>query len=609
MGDTGHFILGGDDPAARRCERLCWLGALVLGLLQAWGRRHISADGLLYIGADSIAYLDQGDAWLRGDWATALNAMWSPLYPWFTGLTLHLFRPPPYQEFTVIRLLNFVIYCGALASFAYCLRRLIGIRGAHVINYYEPTDPNVEPENAPRRGWLAPRLLFIFGYAMFIWASLQMNRVSRISPDVLVTVWAYLAAGLVLRMKAGDARWRNFVLLGAVLGAGYLTKTVMFPLAFVWLACALCAGGRMRRALPRVVVALCVFLCIAAPFVVALSRRQQRLTIGDSARLNYAWYVNGVEPFTHWQGGGVGGRPLHPTRHVFTAPDVYEFAAPVGGTYPPWYDPTYWYAGVVTHFSLRQQLRAIAHNLLFILRFISARLFLYTVLLCLALLFYLSARGRRLLRDLAAYWVVLVPALAACCVYVLVNVEPRYLAPFFTLIALGLFAAVSPCADEGAARVLPATVWAVVLTCALSLAPDAARDLLATARDAVRGSTLYDAQWQVADELRRQGVPEGAPVAVVGDAMYAAWPRLARVRVVAELPAKPLGNVETFWAADVARRYRVLGALIIEAQAQVVVAKDVPRHALADGWQPLGATGYYYLPVAILYHATKLAPP
>ena len=55
--------------------------------------------------------------------------------------------------------------------------------------------------------------------------------------------------------------------------------------------------------------------------------------------------VNGV-PWYHWQGGPPGnGAPVHPTRQVATNPDIFEFAAPIAGTYPPWYDPTYWDEG------------------------------------------------------------------------------------------------------------------------------------------------------------------------------------------------------------------------------------------------------------------------
>ncbi|HEX8070024.1 MAG TPA: hypothetical protein VF546_08750 [Pyrinomonadaceae bacterium] len=594
--------LGGDDGTRRR-ERLCWAAALALGFLQAWGRRHVSADGLLYIGADSIAYLDQADAWWRADWAAAVNAMWSPLYPWLLGLVLRLFQPGPYQELTAARLLNFVVYAGALASFAFCLRALLRIRGSHIIfgpQENEATDAqdaaHAAPNDARVYGWLSPPVLVLVGYAVFVWTALQMNRVSRISPDVLVAAFVYLAAGLLLRMRAhrgGLAPWRTFALLGLTLGVGYLAKTVMFPLAFVFLACAFCAAGRTRGALLRVLLALAVFLCVAAPLVLALSRKQGRLTVGDSARLNYAWYVNGVQPYTHWQGGpAANGTPLHPTRRLSDAPAAYEFASPVAGTYPPWYDPTYWYEGVRARFEPRAQLRAVARNLIFLARFGRARPFLPALFVALALLHYFGGRKRRLARDVATYYVLLVPALVACALYLLVNVEPRYLAPFVALLALALSAAVSSPRTKWRQRAQTLTIYALLLACALALAPAAARDALATLRDARDGSARADAQWQLADELRRAGGAPGARVAVVGDAMYAAWPRLARVRVVAEVPAQPAGNVASFWTMDAPRRQQLLAAFA-QAGAQFVVADSAPPAAASEGWQRLRQTDAY----------------
>jgi len=550
---------------------------------------------LRYIGADSISYLDLGDAWMRGDWAQAINAMWSPCYSWLLGLTLRIFKPIPYQEFTVARLLNFGIYSAALAAFAFCLHALLRARLARMTDKRAQDSATEKSHARAYTSALLPDcVLLLIGYAVFIWTALAMNRVARVSPDLLVSVWVYLTVGLLLRMRAGDLRWLNFVLLGLVLGVGYLTKTVMFPLAFVWLACAIFAIKPRRRIAPRIFVALLVFLFVAMPFVVALSRTEHRLTIGDSARLNYAWYVNRITPFTHWQGEPAGsGTPAHPTRQIFTAPNVYEFAAPVAGTYPPWYDPTYWYAGVTPHINLRQQAHASARNLFLLARFICAHIFLLAALLSLAMLFYFSRRGRTPIGDVTMLWIVSLPSLIACGLYLLINIEARYLAPFFTLIALSLFACVRLPETLTAQRLTRVTVAVILLACAVSLAPDAARDVYATTRDAFTNQAVTDdVQWQIASELQRLGVRPGAQVAIIGDAMYAAWPRLARVRVVAELPVKPEGNVAAFWTVDEARQQQIIAAFA-RTSAQVIIAQDVPQGVATDGWQRIGQTNHY----------------
>ena len=565
----------------RRWEHLCWLVAIVLGLLQAWGRRHDSSDGLTYMGADGISYLDIGDAYMRGDWHAALNAMWSPFYSWLLGLTLHVFRPSPFWEFTVVRLLNFVIYLVALFSFVVFLRAL---RHDHVV------DRGSLSAQLPDWSWL------VFGYSIFIWSSLLMNRVSRTSPDILVSAVVFTASALLLQIRARPTRWRLFVGLGLFLGMGYLIKTVMFPLAFVFLLMALLLARRVigfKHALPRVALSLLLFLAIALPFIVAISRTRSRFTIGESVRLNYAWYVNKTTPFIHWQGGPPGnGTPLHSTRQIFSSPAVYEFASPVGGTYAPWYDPSYWYEGVSPHLDVKQQLSALARNVAIIYSLLFHLFFLVPIVLVLFLLFYMSERKREIARDIAEYWFLILPSLAAVVLYLLVNIEPRYLAPFVPALVLGVFAGLRLDLTPATKRLLSGVCIAVVLFFCFSIAPLTLRSAYSTVLDLFPGqSAARDVQWQVADGLQKMGVRPDDSVASVGNTMFAAWPRLARLRVVAEIPETSAGDVEKFWSANAEVREQVLAAFA-GTGARVVVADDAPSWATREGWRPLGSTNY-----------------
>ncbi|MDX6271303.1 MAG: hypothetical protein QOD28_2526 [Acidobacteriota bacterium] len=599
--------------APRRLEKLCWLVAAALGFLQAWGRRHDSGDGVAYMGADGIAYLDIGDAYWRGDWAAAVNAMWSPFYSWLTGLALRLFQPTPFQEFTVVRLLNFALYLLSLAAFVLLLRELERFRrhltnndGDSQVNSHadaqtdsqvsapanSQTDSHADAHALPRRAWL------IFAYALFIWTSLSMNRVARTSPDVLVSALVFVASALLLRIRTRRAGWLAFALFGLTLGVGYLTKTFMFPLAFVFLASSLFACGNLRRAVPRVAVALLVFLVVSTPFVVALSRAKHRFTIGDTGRLNYAWHVNGTTSFIHWQGepAGASGTPAHPTRKLSDAPALYEFAAPVAGTYPPWYDPTYWYEGVRPRLSLKQQLKAVARNLLLAYEFLFYRFFPGAIAAALFILFYTSRRcPRDIARDIARYWFIIFPALIASASYLLIHFEQRYFAPFVVIIGVSLFNAVRLPPTDDARRLVGALVFVTLVTFALSLGYYSARDLYSTVVDLAPGrAARRDVQWQVAEELRRLGVAPGEPVASIGNTMFHAWPRLARVHVVAEISTRPTGgDVEKFWAGDAALKARIVETFA-RTGARVIVAEGIPAWASnADGWQRIGATHFY----------------
>ena len=73
-----------------RVERRLIQGLILLGILggaiHAWAARHI-------VWTDGICYLDMGDAFWRGDWKTAVNASWSPLYAWLIGLSVLILKP------------------------------------------------------------------------------------------------------------------------------------------------------------------------------------------------------------------------------------------------------------------------------------------------------------------------------------------------------------------------------------------------------------------------------------------------------------------------------------------------------------------------------------
>ena len=66
------------------------LVAVALGLIEVWVFRHNIKD------VDGISYLDMGDAYLRGDWMTAINGLWSPFYAWILGLSMLALKTSPY---------------------------------------------------------------------------------------------------------------------------------------------------------------------------------------------------------------------------------------------------------------------------------------------------------------------------------------------------------------------------------------------------------------------------------------------------------------------------------------------------------------------------------
>src|SRR5216683_2745491 len=280
--DRPAFLAVSQHVRERRLVVFFWALALLLGAVQAWtGRNAMNEDG--------IAYLDIGDAYLRGDWSSALNSYWGPFYSWFLGLTLFILKPSPHWEFAVVHLVNFAIFVGTLWCFHFFL--------AELVDQHQRSFKASEQEMFG----LPPWAFFALGYALFVWFSLDWISIRIVTPDMGVSAVVYLASGLLLRMHRQRGDWSNFILLGVVLGCGYLIKYPLFPLAFVFLTISVFSMRNARKGLTRALVALVVFLAIGGPLFVAFSYRAGHLTFEDSGRLNYAWNVNGVPAYAHWQ--------------------------------------------------------------------------------------------------------------------------------------------------------------------------------------------------------------------------------------------------------------------------------------------------------------------
>ena len=521
--------------------------------------------------ADGISYQDMADAILRGDWRLSINGHWSPLYPWLLAAARRLLKPDAYGMFSVTHLVNFLAFCALFGSFQFLWRQLRDYEAA------------LGTEDS-RDCWVAlPRGFHLaLVYSLFIWLALRLIPVALVTPDMCMAVFVLLACGFLLRVRMGRGGWTSFVLLGLALGFGYLAKAPIFPLALVFLATSLFAAPSLPKAVRRVLVASVVFLAVSAPLIVALSVKEGRPSFGDSARLNYACHINGVA-WVHWQGDsppGVG-LPKHPTRKVFPDPAVYEFAAPIQGTYPPWFDPAYWNEGLEPHFEVRNQLRILEHNARIYLE-----LFLKGGLTPMVLIFFALVKHserRWWLGQIGKTWFLLVPALAGMAMFAPVHVEMRYIGSFVVVFWVTLLAAIRLPDSPQVAR-LARVLTAIPIVSLLAIA------LLSTAhylRADVR--QVDETNQRVAQWLSRNGTRPGDWVALIGFGREAYWARLAGLRIVAEMPIE---NSARFWGADSALRSQVTGAFA-RTGAKILVAEKVPPSAPLAGWTRIDQTNYY----------------
>lgn len=533
--------------------------AIGLGALQAWAARHTMT-------SDGICYLDMADACLRHDWKMAVNGLRSPFYSLLLALTLRIMKISPDKEFAATHLANYGIWLAALASFEFFWRQLINNHAARRSKYSSNGGASLP-------AWL----WWPLGYTLFTWSSLKLITVALVFPDQCVAAWVYLACGFLLQIRMGRAGWLTFIFLGAVLGFGYLTKSSMFPLAFVFLAVSLFAAGDFRKVALRMMVATAAFLSLGIPFIVALSQAKGRPTFGDSASLNYAWHVDGV-PSVHWQGGlpPCAGSPKHPTRKIFTLPSIYEFANPVGGTYPPWFDPSYWNEGLVPCFHLKNQIRVLMRN---------ARIYLELILkggLLIAVLILLFRRPARWswVEDVLENWFLLIPAVAAMAMYAPVHVEMRYVGPFVVVFWAGFLSGIR-LPETSSSEKISACLTAIPIAALLVITSISTHLYFQKGVNRAAGRHQEIAEW-----LYRMGFRAGDTVAFVGFGREAHWARLARVRIVAELPPEDAG---IFWSAPPSVKTQVIDAFS-KTGVKAIIAEKVPASLLPSGWHRIDDT-------------------
>jgi len=541
-----------------------WCVILVLGLLQAWARRNeMSPDG--------ISYIEIGWATARFGLHQIVNAYWSPLYPFLLSLVFRFFHPPEQWEFTAVHLLNFVLYVASLASFELFLKELILQRQS--------------AGGAPEKSLpVCPRTVWIWGYIFFLWASYFWLGAAVVAPDLCVATLVFLATALLLRIRLGRGNGIVFAVLGALLGIGYLAKAAMFPLSFVFLFSAFRlsrrAGSSFRVATVRIMLAAGVFAAFALPLIISLSTQKGRPTFGDSGALNYAMYINGAPRWVHWHGQPPGsGVPAHPMRELSSDPSLYEFAQPVPGSYPPWYDPSYWYEGIKPHFSLRGQAWALYRTANVYLKLISRTGALYAVFVALALLARKTGNWKFEAEKL--FWVWL-PSFAAFGMYALVHAEQRFLSGFALILLMWILSSLR-LAEEAGTRFGGRLILLAGLVPALAISWAAARDL----NDVIRDKPYEP--WVVAQQLHFMGIAPGTEVGYLGTGGDAYWAHLAGVRIIVEIPYTEMPR---FIAADAARRQQVL-ALFPSVGARAIVTRNADAANPADGWRPIPGTHHF----------------
>jgi len=442
-----------------------------------------------------------------------------------------------------------------------------------------------ETENTMMPSWA----LLVIGYSLFIWSSLHMIGLSVVGPDMCASILIYAASGILLRIKMKPEKLFSGFLLGVILGLAYLARAIMLPLSLVFLANILSLSN-MRRTMLQAAIALLSLILVAGPFIAALSFVKGRLCFSDAGRNVYALGKNGVELFS-WHGEPPGsGVPKHPPRIIYSNPTVYEFSSPIAGSYPLWYDLSFWMEGINARFNLISQLELLFVHLKFYYHFL---LFpLGGLLAGFCVLFFAGWKKWASIKNIAAYKSLLTVSLTALFLYTVVHVETRYIGTFVVLLWMGLFSGLRLPENTDAKKLASGLVIAILvqlpLVTTFQIIPKALKSVYNPAKG---GQSLSHPAWQVASVLMQKGIKPLDKVAVIGNGFDAYWAHLARIKIVAEIFDK---ESPVFWKSSDTKKTEII-TLLRGLGVRAIVSRDLPYCIAASGWEKIQDTDYYVL--------------
>ena len=270
------------------------------------------------------------------------------------------------------------------------------------------------------------------------------------------------------------------------------------------------------------------------------------------------------------------------------SPVVFEFAVPIAGTYPPWYDPTYWYAGVTPHFSFEGQWPVFFGYFKYWLV-----LLLTTPGIVVTLAWNLRSSGAALSAVQRIGWLVTLPLIASG-MFCLVVVDKRHVAVFLAVIAMALWGVAYYGIRRPKRIVVLVAAW---ISAAAVVAFPTALGSMVMLLDVVRGAERqHNPAWTISQGMTQAGLRPGDRIGYIGCSVNAYWARLSGAKIVADLnyltelnddlPRTLRVNaseIDKFWAADEGTQARVLDAFT-KAGASFAVADHIPANARLEGW-------------------------
>jgi hypothetical protein len=263
---------------------------------------------------------------------------------------------------------------------------------------------------------------------------------------------------------------------------------------------------------------------------------------------------------------------------------VFSFSG--AGTYPPWYEPSYWYRGVDAHAPILRLLGV-------------ARRGLWDTVHCpqFAGLLVLTILAWPFMRELRRHWHLVAFGLVPIAAYSLIATAERYISAFAVIVAASLIA----CFPTFAAGYRRLGLWLIAGAVSAAF---------------VNAAIRPQANYEQIDAARRvsgfAGLRPGTKIAIIGNptlgnptlpgflnsgfhvedgrpwgasfngSVWELWAWIARLRIVGEIPPE---DAHFFDEASGDRKSQILG-LLISSGAEAIISVNHPPFAI-PGWKTM----------------------
>ena len=539
---------------------------------------------LFVVGSDQMSYLDIARVYLHGSWWTWVNGYWGPLLPALVALAFRLFHPSVAEELPVANGVAYFTYVFFLVAYLFFHAGLV-----------HSLERRFGEQWSPARS----AALFLFGFAVALSAAMTVL-VQGLLPDLLVAAFFLIGSGWLARFLVTEATWGSVVALALVLALGYLSKSVFFVLALAFIVGFYGAQRSRPRVRAQTFLLAAFFLFFSAVQWLPLSLAKGHFTFGETGKIAYALKIADKHYFeaSRMQTGPDGTPLKHPYQVLMDDPLIYGFQGPVMGTYPNWYDDSYWMEGVHVGLHPFRQLTVVFLNTLLMINLLvggsgldGPQLPPGLTLGLMVLLGILVQAGRPWKILAHAPWPVLLPALAGLGLYGMTYFTFRYVIGLFIVVMCVCFA--EALASFGAERMRAARRISLFLF-GITFVVLAGQFLEMLHQDLRHGgwpARFHDSQLDISAALDALNVPPGTRIATVGDFATVYFPDAARVRVLARIE-----EPDVFWKLPDVGKQQVYARLAVVGLDDLIALAPTPDHS-AEGWIPIGASGYILHPL------------